>query len=315
VIWPGFIQPYDDELFSSWLVRLSRNHRVKSHTFSKVYLQGMPIWNRDIDLLPNELLIDLINRSTSLSLNRIRSLFLHSYLGIIFTDLVNNSAHIGITKIGVYHRKRSCYGLLYCPLCLSTYPYFKKNWRLVTSICCTKCNVFLQDRCWNCNMPVEFHRLEMKSKEEILNHELWVCWKCNSDLRNFIDPVDNDVVLRYQNYIDRTIQQGYNEHANYSFHYFQVLIPLAAKILSMSKNFGRIRNAVQSYFQVEITHNNYFNELKIRREVLLYAFLLLENWPERWLYIIDKYNIRYSDFSKDLRWDVPFWFKKTFITY
>lgn len=56
-LWPVHIKPKDDELLSSWLVRLAMSHGLKLHTFCSIALPLKQIWTRDIDKAPNTGLI------------------------------------------------------------------------------------------------------------------------------------------------------------------------------------------------------------------------------------------------------------------
>src|SRR5215467_9687570 len=48
-LWPIHLKPYDDELLSSWLVRLSRAYGVTPHRFCTSGWRHPAFWNRDID--------------------------------------------------------------------------------------------------------------------------------------------------------------------------------------------------------------------------------------------------------------------------
>src|SRR5919108_4163031 len=48
-LWPIHLKPYDDELLSSWLVRLSRAYGVDPKRFCASGWCQPAFWNRDID--------------------------------------------------------------------------------------------------------------------------------------------------------------------------------------------------------------------------------------------------------------------------
>lgn len=309
-IWPGYIKPEKNELFSSWLIRLSFEHRIKSHTFSKFYFDGQPIWNRDIDkLFPNNITINIL-RHTNLSFNEIRQMFLESYRDIIFNNRDFNSYTPGILNLGIYHRKRKQYGLLCCPSCLAKdIVYYKKEWRLFFSIACYECRCLLIDRCPECEKPIAFHRLETESKKDILKKSLYQCWYCGYDLRKAINTIaEKSIIMQYQKYINNSIENQYNDITQYSFQYFSILHHLSIKLLSSSKRSDRIKEITEQYFNYSFEGKNKIHyDLDDRKIVLIHSYLILKNWPNNFYKIFSNSNVRCSGFSKDINM-LPCWF-------
>ncbi len=313
-ILPGFIPPLEDELFSSWFVRLSHSHRVKTYTFSKFYFDNTPIWNRDIDKLFPKIIIERLKEYTVLNYEEIRDMFLVSYRDIIFNNESLNSFTSGILNIGVYHRKRIRFGLLCCPSCLKEeVPYFRKQWRISFSFGCSKCNCNLIDKCPCCGSAIVFHRLETGDKEHILKYPLYLCWFCKHDLRKSVELyASNSELAKYQKYIDDTIHNGYNNITSYSFTFFSTLYHLKNKLLTSSKQWNRIKTAVENYFKIQIskkTDKKTYLPFEQRKEGYLLAFKILSKWPENFKKVFQGSNVRYSDFSKDFD-NMPFWFVK-----
>ena len=76
-IWPLYIPPEKNELFSSWFCRLSNNHMIRSESFLTNYFGRMlPLWNRDIDMLMPNKYLNTISNHTPLTSLQIRNLFL-----------------------------------------------------------------------------------------------------------------------------------------------------------------------------------------------------------------------------------------------
>ena len=312
-IWPGYIKPLEDELFSSWLIRLSNEHLIKSYSFSKIYFDNHPIWNRDIDKMIPFKIIQKLKKHTPLSDNEINELFLNSYSNYLFEGNINSSYTRGILNLGISHRKRHNYGLLACPICLSkNIPYFKRKWRLYTSLICLSCKCELIDRCLNCEKPIAFHRLELENKSSLNKSPLYICWYCKSDLRKYSKKVfKNSKKYFYQKFINETLCSGYNYITQYSFTYIHVLTYICTSLETKSNQWNRLQLALfdDSEYDLDeklITNNPYQNSIKKRKKLLLNSFKLLNNWPLEFLRIRDKYNIRYSDFSKDMK-NIPFW--------
>ncbi|MFH6957326.1 TniQ family protein [Flavobacterium aquidurense] len=311
-IWPGYIPPESDELFSSWFIRLCNEHRIKSHSFSKFYFNNSPIWNRDVDLYCPELIIEKIKTYTFLSDIQIENLFLNSYQDRLFNE--NRDKLFTINSLGILHRMRKLNGLRYCPGCIdSEKVYFRKNWRLGISLICSKCNLILLDSCPTCKSPICFHRLETGYKNSLLQYPLNKCWACKNNLYTEHSKIPaNDLLAQYQTYVDSTLLNGYNEKTQYSFQYFYMLISLQKKIISKSTNWSRIKNAAKIEYEsifLNVDFNN--KDLSLLRNSLLASFLILQQSQEKFKSFCSNYNLRYSDFTKDLD-KVPFWFIKFF---
>lgn len=311
-IWPVYVNPEKNELFSSWLIRISKENLLKSHTFSKFYFNDFPIWNRDIDKLYPHIIVSKILENTMLSSIEIEELFLESYRGVIFNDREFTSYTPGILNIGINHRIRKLYGLLCCPSCLDNeVSYFKKEWRLFFSIACLKCNCLLIDRCQKCCKPISFHRLENGYKNDILKYPLYLCWNCLHDYREDKVPIpSNSNIKRYQNYIDYTINTKSNDLTPYSFLFFKILHLLSTKLLTSGKTTNRIKLTVEDFFNYSITTHNKINfSLEERKEALLISYSILENWPCQFQNIFKNSNVRRTDFTRDIK-DTPYWFEK-----
>lgn len=290
-------------------MRLSFEHKVKSHSFSNYFFDKQPIWNRDIDKLCPDNVINKVLNHTNLSHKNVNDLFLDSYRDIIFNEGSLNNFKGSILNLGINHRKRKGYGLLCCPSCLSeSVVYFRKEWRLFFSLICYKCQCLLIDRCQNCGKPIAFHRLENGYKNNILKHQLYHCWNCLFDLRESVIKIKEDsLLMEYQFYIDKTIINGYNDLTNYSFQYFSLLYHISTELLSSNK-INRIKVTTEKYFNYTIqTENKIYYDLSERRSVLIYSYLILKDWPNNFYKIFLDSNVRYTDFSKDIN-NLPYWF-------
>lgn len=313
-IFPHYIPPYEDELFSSWFCRLAINHLVKPQSFILSYSEDnqYPIWNRDIDLLAPPNLITKIEKHTPLNQMEIRSLFLISYESII-AEVVNiNGAYINnILKLGIKHRKRSRYGLMCCPCCLKKKGYYKKKWRLQTSILCTDCQEYLIDRCPDCLSPIVFHRVNIGNNTSTMTYSpLNICYNC----RKVLAPAQvkpNEKEIEYQLFINQTIRFGYNKLSQYSFTYFEVLLSLAQNLRTIRKK-PRFREAILKYGNKDIEIVPTREELKYwsvqeRRKYLPFVYSLLNDSIN--LKEVFKKGRVFKSYIKS-EGEFPFWFKE-----
>jgi hypothetical protein len=306
-IWPGYITPQANEIFTSWYFRLCNEHFIKTHSFSKFYLNNTAIWNRDIDQYCPNIIKEKIENCTILDSNQIKNLFLDSYNGYLFNTEFSTKA---INDLGIYHRKRKRYGLMYCPGCLQEeIKYYKKNWRLASSIVCTKCNLYLLDCCPNCGNPICFHRLENGYKNSLSIDSMDTCSYCKKKLCEVSYKLADSKYIEYQNYIDRTLLAGHNDKVQYSFLYFDVLHILQNKLFTKSLKWNKIKLSMENQFSIRFNINNIDEKYSVsqRKDSFLVCYLLLQEWPNNFIAFIKKYNLNYSDFSKDTR-GLPHWF-------
>lgn len=165
--WPIHVKALDDELLSSWITRNALAQLTKVHTFCSSNWPSMEILTRDIDRWSHPIVPTVMALGTSTSIKRASETSLQSYTGILYKeDPSGINRHL--LPLGIWHRKRKRYGLCFCPKCLEDSkipPYYRKQWRLTLSVCCTNCKILLQDCCWFCKSPVVFLETILEAKQ------------------------------------------------------------------------------------------------------------------------------------------------------
>lgn len=309
-IWPLFVWPEENELFSSWICRFSNNNEIRSESISKIYFDNsINLWNRDIDVFAPKALLDYLENHTPLEKSQIENLFLTSYESIVFEKINPNGFTENILNLGIFHRKRKNYGIVFCPNCLKNSAYFKKEWRLFFSIYCETCKCKLLDRCPSCKKPISYHRNNFSKVNNSTSacKNLNIC-ECNFNLSNsLIDNEISEFELNFQNYINLTLKNGYNSHSQYSFLFFRGLSIIAYSIMRDNK-----KNKFCDYFKNELKFN--FNvsskriiewDIEERKQAYLMAYYLLSDWPNRILHICNDLKINKTDF-----YNLPYFIEK-----
>lgn len=177
--------PSEDELLSSFLVRVAHAHGTGAYRFFSYHLSKIPIWNRDIDRNVSNSTLERIALMSGLSFDHVNDMTLRSYALRPWSrqTLLENAASCAISPwinaIGIYHTTRRRFGLQYCPECLVVDPAYKKHWRLSLVTVCPLHHCALLDACPSCNMPVVPHRNHVSH----LN-----CHVCQRSLTKFISP-------------------------------------------------------------------------------------------------------------------------------
>jgi hypothetical protein len=173
-------KPQEDELLSSWLVRVARSHLTHTTSFTNMHFKEYRtniIWQRDLDIWCPDQLIERISFKSGYSQDVIFNMTLKSLEGIVANKITGKSNTANIRALGNYCHIKTKGGLMFCPECLKEdkIPYFRKIWRLKKHTICEKHNIKLLDRCPNCLTPLTIS----KSFQE---KDFTFCYKCGNKL-------------------------------------------------------------------------------------------------------------------------------------
>jgi TniQ len=316
-LWPFHLKPKDDELLSSWLVRLSRANSVKVHTLCSSAWPDKSVWNRDIDKSADDEIIKILAEKTGTSYDRAFQTTLRAYEGFVYEKHNPSGNTPWIMPVGVYHRTRRRYGLQYCPECLSEdkEPYFRRRWRLAFITICEKHCTLLRDRCPKCGAPVSYHRVRIDAASVTL------CSKCGFDLRQ-AKPMIVDCFgqLYLQHKLLKAVKDGYvllpGRIPVYSHLYFAVLHQVL-KLLVTREKAHKLCRQVRKYVSIGMPQQflgrhrgfHYIEVLDVRNryKLLTMASWLLDDWPYRFVTLCKKIPLLSFDLLKDMR-NVPYWY-------
>lgn len=307
---PVHLKPLPDELLSSWLVRLAHGHGLKLQTFSSmVFGSDKSIWNRDIDKLAPDWLIDRLFECIGASMETILNTTLKSYEGILYEHHQPNGNTKWILPLGVYHRIRRGHGLQFCPCCLEedAAPYFRKHWRLAFSTICTKHNCYLLDACPKCESPIAPHRADMQGRQYFPHADLHAhCWKCGFDLRSAQGTeVKDSASVRLQLQLEFALEHGYADWAGnptmHSIVFFEGVRELIAGITSKQTR-ERLRESLllNGHVLSDWPHMQFeMNSQSHRRDLFQALAMALEHWPANFIGLIQECHLRYADLKGD----------------
>lgn len=144
--WRIQIQPIKNELLSSFLIRTANAHGLTATRFCYYHFPNENVWNRDIDQSASSQFIERISIKAHLSVGDVAALTL--------TD----TPTFALNCLGIYHRTRNRYGLRFCPLCISESPYYRREWRSVLAVFCSRHQCHLLDSCAACGTMITPHR-------------------------------------------------------------------------------------------------------------------------------------------------------------
>lgn len=143
--WPVSIDPFPDELLSSWLHRLAIANGIAPRSFASVLGLGDGMWSSRLDLvLPRHVAVLLGHRTKMPHDTILKMTMTGGALAPLLLPLRENA-----------RRNRSTW-MQYCPSCLAgdATPYFRRQWRIASRVSCFEHGRGLRDRCPACRSGI-----------------------------------------------------------------------------------------------------------------------------------------------------------------
>jgi TniQ len=168
----------------------------KVHSLAKQLVGDLNIWNRDLDVMAPQILLQALVRRTGTSYQTALLTSHRSLEGILFETAAADRQNFMIRPVGVYHRTRRNHGEQYCPICLEqNTPYFRRNWRLKLFPVCTSHGILLRDACPDCDAPIIPFRGGLTS-----------CHICKAQLSKVPKKFASASVIQLQRHNERVIE-------------------------------------------------------------------------------------------------------------
>lgn len=329
-LWLYRCKPQDDELLSSWLVRLAWGLAVKLQVLCVHVLgQRRNVLASDIDLNPGWDLLKRLADGTGIPLSRAAETGLAAYAGRLWADRPIKGPLAWVIPIYRDSRRRLRHGVQYCSECLreDETPYFRRAWRLSFCVACEEHSLFLRDACGVCGAPIEFHVGDFGARLLSYQCRITRCPACGHDLRECDEahiPRPSPRLLSLQRKLSNALIAGFSTELPgaeiFSFIHFEGLRYLAG-LLVLSGKGGRLREALLEQRQLPANalggSNRSFEELRQAERALAMELCaeLLEEWPYRFIQecrkcrVASSYVIRYGRempywLYREVRWDL-----------
>lgn len=323
-LWPIHPHPLDDELLSSWLVRMAHGNGLKLQTFTTLALgHKASLWNRDIDRSATDDVLVALSRQSGATLEELRGGLLSAYEGLVFEHHNQVGNTTWIMPLGIYHRTRRAFGMQFCPSCLffDPVPYFRRRWRLALTTICDVHGSLLHDRCPKCGAPVIFFRNDLGHRRDYQLGTHTLCWQCGFDLVRaaiFSPPAPDQMSLVEMRSVATFMDLGWwfcgDETFQYSHLYFEVLRSLVVLLSSRrghrlleyiggSARLASVSEGLQPHLPFE------HRPLAYRHWLLACAFSLLADWPQKFISVCSAVGLTRSCFARDMA-VLPWWFDR-----
>lgn len=321
ILLPAHPQPLDNEVFSSWMVRLAFANGLPLHTFYSAYLgYKEPIWSRDIDRHPSHGLLNLVSKCSGQSIEKLKSLTLISYEGVLFEQLPLTGNASWVLPVGLFHRTRQRAGMQFCPLCLrdDVVPYYRRYWRLALYAMCEHHLCIMMEYCPSCHTPVAFHRHGIGRGKGIAEKVLKFCHCCGLDLSlvspehiYWSDARSFSMLVATIKCFERPQTPPWHLFSPCGVPFFQGLRVLIGVI--NGRNGHGFRQQLGKIFGIRIGTDDpkkHFDfecmDAKARLILVLATFWLIDDWPRRFLRLCTVVGFTRSRLTEDFR-SLPFW--------
>ena len=175
--WPVVAGPEPDELLSSWLHRLAFSNGLPPRAFGPALDLGSGAWSGRLDLALPAIVQDRLVRCTGLTPGAVGGMTLAGVGARAL--LLPLRADLSPGRRG----RRQAAWLQFCPQCLAEdeQPYFRREWRLATTIVCARHGSRLLDRCPACGQGLApFNQASLRPQND--------CAACGFDLASAKAP-------------------------------------------------------------------------------------------------------------------------------
>lgn len=299
--WPGRPKPEQDELLSSWLIRIAAANHARLHTFCHIEWPHKQIWTRDIDKAVDFDFVKKLAAKSGTPLSKAMGTLLWSLSGTVFEDINGNGNAKFIRPIGVRHRKRYKNGLMWCPLCITSdkHPFYRRQWRTILNPTCSRHGVILADSCHECGAPCIPHRGDFIQ-----------CHVCET-------PISEHPTIAAQS---RVIQLGHRnkrisitglsdfglEKAVHPIVYFDIYRQIL-KIIVMGARSDDLRHVLNRLYGTDPTPFAIGNRINLEElsaselhRAMNMAWYVLEGWPFMFIGVCAEARIWFSWATKDM---------------
>jgi hypothetical protein len=198
-LYPLHLKPKDDELLSSWVVRLSLAHGLTPSEFASCLRspRSAPIWQlKDIDLNIRTrrytpvtylaTLLDALSQKTATPLERVQGTTLDEYEGQLYHKVFNRRTYSWVIPHDFRINPQIMrFGMQACLQCLAEdkEPYYRRVWRLAFVVACPRHKSRLIDQCPACGEAIHF-QWSATYLVHMPERAMTTCYKCWFDFRN-----------------------------------------------------------------------------------------------------------------------------------
>ena len=294
------VEPYNDELLSSWLVRLARKNYTKLSTIiCYIFKNNILSYHttelhiRDLDLYQFKTKQkNILFKKTGVMLD---SLQLFKFTGFLDEKIDRyNKKWISEPK-ATNHNTKHFYATRYCPKCLKEHTYIRQLWRIMLYNVCLKHNCYLLIECPKCNAKFMYI-------DNGYTRKIYQCYRCNFDLRKSNIQVAKSKDVKQQSKLLNILNYGYYK-LNSRYYYSIGLFILIKKLL----------HTLMHTYQIKVRYINQLKPIQLSK-LISHIMFLLEKFPLRLNrfykknHITDIHNMLAWEDRDKQAWNLPSWY-------
>lgn len=321
---PVPLAPLEDELFSSWFMRVAFANGLTVNSLARFLTgRGRQLFSGDPDrgvwLEPGHVLAEL----TGVSKDCVDGLYLRSYTDKLWPPVQDKGVWRNVLHVTNKAHARKYFGLQYCPVCLANdaTPYFRKHWRLSFYVLCPTHRCFLRDDCSYCGAPVVPHRVGIGHAFQKLRWSIAQCHACTLDLCRASEQrrqEPNEQLAQFQTMLASALEDGWTEvsgspvHGVLFFEGFRIM----QSLLDDSKRSGELLERMGMGGEKNAVGNSRYGGIETTRisrriKSLESARRFLKDWPSVLIANADCSQLSLSTFGKySMSPQIPFWVDK-----
>lgn len=326
--YPVRFLPFEDELITSWLIRLAWANGQNSQRFmyELTSTRRMQVWNTDLDWCGHGDLFIGLEKKLGITENYVHKNTLKYQLSLIsnqMSDKNNCNRHwVVSSKRHKYTETKS--GLVVCLLCLreDPTPYLRHWWRLSWYTVCIRHKIQLLEKCPRCNTHFDFQyydRLKTHNAALFLGH-IAHCSHCGFDLLLETEGAlckATFELTKFTEYMVTSYNRGWfrlgQKKHQYTFALFEV-IGCLLQLIQGNRYLKPITDHLSNKWDISgefESRPERFDYLDIasRRGLLIFVYYLLKRYPLSILLLSKKYGIT-SSYWFHYKQDMPFFFHK-----
>lgn len=323
-LWLYRTKPLEDELLSSWLVRLASGNAVKLQSFCvHVLRRRANFWIDDVDRAPCMEMLHILSDGTAVNIERAMQTGLNAYEGALWANYQAGGLLAWVMPLTKKGRRRESHGQQFCRQCLATdeQPYFRRRWRLAFNIVCEVHATFLEDACPHCSRPVEFHAGDFGARLLDFDCPIARCGSCRCDFRSKLDSSDRPAPLAlvlFQKSLNALLTMGYCNDLPIRLAYPHLFFEGCRYLVQLLASRGRrqrLRNLMwQGIGQLPLDVSSkrtgpLFEELRLgdRAMILESAAMLLTQWPTEFIRLCQESRLSSSYIMAYKGQVLPYW--------
>lgn len=305
----GFLiipEPFADEAFSSWFIRLSYAHYTHLRTFINLHFGIMhrSEFKNNVDTTLSDYLLSRIEHKCKSKVN------------ILDLTLKPYSGYLQEGPISIMSNRLLC-SMRFCPKCLreDKVPYFRKKWLFSFSTACVRHKCYLYDACPRCKKKLDIFKMYQDKLSDIYCHSCGYSYK-KASVKHIHEK--HTYGLEAINTLHNTLDNGYiafNDKVVYSFCFFDAMTQLTKLIIN--KHYLEFINRHPLYKLLKMTLDQKLNtsrstylQLSIKEIFALSGIIiyLFENYPNNFTKYIKLNKLTHWDMMKDIHY-VSFWYE------